>query len=165
MSLKDLIFQKGGIGVSMSRQETIERLNPLIEQHMALNHGYNFAIAHLSERPIADDLAALQKVARVDVGKLMETVFSCGGVAYNGVDLEPDDFHLGADDDAILFALLDEEQALLKALIEAMTLPHQIRTRAILNVVQTNSQQRVNYLKNQTMRRRRKPARDFDSED
>ncbi len=160
MSLKDLIFQKGGIGVSMSRRETVERLNPLIKQHMALNHGHNFVVAHLGARAVADDLAALQKVARVDVGKLMETVFSCGGVAYNGVDLEPEDFHLGDDDDAMLFELLDREQAFLQALTEELTQPHQIRTKAVLTLLQTNSQQRVTYLKEQTRRRRRKPMRE-----
>lgn len=155
MSLKDLIFQKGGIGVSMSREETVERLNPLIEQHMAINHGYNFAINNLSESTVADALSGHQRIARMDVGKMMETVLSCGGVAYNGVDMEPSDFNLGDNDDAVLFSLHDQERDFSHALQEELKLGHQIRSKAILNVVLSNSQKRYQYLKEATMRRRR----------
>jgi hypothetical protein len=158
MSLKDLIFQKGGIGVSMSREETIERLNPLIKQHMKLNHAYNDVIARLSDRAIADELAAQQRTARMDVGKLMETVLSAGGLAYNGVDLEPDSVHLGDDDDTMLFALRDLEETFLKTVSDASTPDHQIRSKAILGVVENNSRQRFSVLKDHTNRRRRKTS-------
>ncbi len=155
MGLKELIFNKGGIGVSMSRQETVERLNPLIAHHMAVNHAYQYAVTHLEARDVADELARLQKIARVDVGKLMESVFSAGGTAYNGVDLEPEDFALGDGDDAQLYDLLDREQAFLRALDDESSQPHQIRTTAILNVVRANSRQRIEVLKQNTLQRRR----------
>ena len=160
MGLKEALLNKGWAGRTLSRAETAERLNPLIKQHMALNHYHNYAINNLSkdEQEIADDLATFQKVARVDVGKLMETVFSCGGVAYNGVDMEPEDFKLGNEDNKMLFQLLDLEHEFLNTLAEEVTLNHQIRTKAILNILLTNSQDRLHYLKVQTKRRRR-PAR------
>jgi hypothetical protein len=158
MSLKDLIFQKGGIGVSISRAETVARLNPLIKQHMMLNHAYNNAIARLDDRAIADELAAQQRTARMDVGKLMETVFSAGGQAYNGVDLEPDTFYLGDHDDDMLFALRDQEEAFLQMVSDALTPDHQIRSKAILGVVENNSRQRFSILKHYTNRRHRKTS-------
>jgi hypothetical protein len=155
MGLKELIFNKGGIGPSMNRRETVERLNPLIRQHMELNHYYNFAINTVTDPSAAATLSDLQKVARADVGKLMETVFSCGGVAFNGVELEPEDFTLSDEDDAMLFALRDHEDAFSEAVEADLELDHQIRSKAILNLVLTNSQKRLNVLKTLTQRRRR----------
>lgn len=158
MSLKDLIFQKGGIGQSLSRQDTIDRLNPLIKQHMELNHAHNAVIGALSDADLAAALSAEQRIARMDVGKMMETVFSAGGVAYNGVELEPASYHLGDTDDDMLFELLDRETALRDAVdaeFKLDGLEHQIRTKAILNNVLTHSQQRLDLLKTATKRRRR----------
>ena len=154
--VKQVLLKKGWAGRTISRQETIERLNPLVEQHMALNHAYNYVIAACSEQDITDHLAGFQKVARVDVGKLMETVFSCGGVAYNGVDMEPEDYTLDEDDDEMLFQLRDQEQAFRDALAAEDDLEHQMRTRALLTLLQTNSQERLDYLKVNTKRRRRR---------
>lgn len=159
MSLKDLIFQKGGIGQSLSRQDTIDRLNPLIKQHMELNHAHNAVIGALSDADLGAALAAEQRIGRMDVGKLMETVFSAGGVAYNGVELEPSSYHLGDTDDDMLFELLDRETALRDAVdaeFKLDGLEHQIRTKAILNNVLTHSQQRLDLLKTATKRRRRR---------
>jgi hypothetical protein len=156
--VKSALLKKGWAGRTLSRPETVERLNPLIKQHMALNHAYTYVINTCTEPDVTEALAASQKVARVDVGKLMETVFSCGGVAYNGVDLEPEDFALAPDDDAMLFALRDQEEAFRDALAEELTLEHQMRTRAVLTRLQTNSQKRLDYLKINTKRRRPKAA-------
>lgn len=155
MGLKDLIFNKGGIGPSLSRRETVERLNPLIRQHMELNLYYNFVIDHVTDPTAAASLSDLQKVARADVGKMMETVFSCGGVAFNGVELEPDTYTLPEDDDAMLFALRDHEESFSELIEADLDHDHQIRTKAILNLVLTNSQMRLNTLKSLTKRRRR----------
>ena len=156
MSLKDLIFQKGGIGQSLSRQDTIDRLNPLIKQHMELNHAHNAVIGALSDADLGAALSAEQRIARMDVGKLMESVFSAGGVAYNGVELEPSSYHLGDTDDDMLFELLDRETALRDAEFKLNGLEHQIRTKAILSNVLTHSQQRLDLLKTATKRRRRR---------
>ena len=154
MSLKDLIFQKGGIGVSLSRQETVERLNPLIQEHMALNHTYAYAINHTSEAEVSERLASFQKKARVDVGKLMETVLSAGGVAYNGVDMEPEDYTL--NDDNLLFELRDREKAWQDRLNDELSEHnHQIRTKAVLTLLRDNSAERLDYLRGLTRARRR----------
>ena len=156
MGLKEVILQKGWAGRTLSREETIAQINPVIKQHMALNHAYNHVIAHCTEQDVTAHLAGFQRTARMDVGKLMETVFSCGGVAYNGVDMEPGDFNLGTDNDEMLFQLLDREQAFREALAQALALEHQMHTRAILTLLHTNSQERYDYLKVNTKRRRRK---------
>lgn len=154
-----LIFNRGGIGTSMSRAETVEHINPLIEQHMRLNKSYDYAIDHLSDEEIVERLEALQKTARTDVGKLSETVLSAGGSAYNGVELRNETFDLGDDDTEILFQLRDREQEFQNALTEELDLNHQIRTEAILENVRAHSAERLDYLKGVTKtRHRRTPA-------
>lgn len=155
MGLKELLLQKGWAGQTLSRDETIERLNPIIRQHMELNHAYNYVIAHCSEKDVTDALSAFQKVARVDVGKFMETVLSCGGRAYNGVDLDPDAVDLGQDDDEMLLQLRDLESAFRDTLSAEKDVEHQMRTRAVLALIDANCQKRLDYLKVNTKRRRR----------
>lgn len=154
--VKQALLKQGWAGRTLSREETIARLNPLIEHHMALNHAYNYVVAACSEQDVTERLAGLQKKARADVGKLMETVFSCGGAAYNGVAMNPDDFALDADDDEMLFQLRDQEQAFYDALAGEAAFEHQMRTRAILAALKTNSEERLDYLKVNTKRRRRR---------
>jgi len=156
--VKSALLKKGWAGRTLSREETVERLNPLIKQHMALNHAYTYVVGACSEEDVAAALAGMQKTARIDVGKLMETVFSCGGVAYNGVDMEPEAFALDPEDNEMLFELRDQEQAFRDALAEELTLEHQMRTRAVLTRLQTNSQKRFDYLKVNTKKRRPKAA-------
>jgi hypothetical protein len=155
-SLVRLLFNRGGIGPSISRSETIERVNPLIEQHVRLNHHYEYVIQHSGDADAVATLKDLQKTARADVGKLSEIVFSCGGTAYNGTDLEPGDFDLGDDDTEMLFQLQDLEEAF-KADVdrEIDEVDHQIRTRAILEVVQKNSDERLTTLRTMTKRKHR----------
>lgn len=153
-----LLFNRGGIGPSMSRAETVERINPLIEQHMRLNRHYDVAIDMLQDTQIADRLRAFQKTARADVGKLGETVLSAGGVAYNGVELRDVTFDVGDDDTDALFTLRDREQALHDAVTAELDNNHQMRTRAILEVVQGNSAERLDYLKGVTKSRHRRTA-------
>ncbi len=142
-----LLFNRGGIGPAMSRAETVEHVNPLIEQHMRLNRSYERVTALLDDVEIAGDLKRLQKTARADVGKLSETVLSAGGVAYNGVELRTWTPDLGTTDAERLAQLLEMEQAFQDDLNEELELNHQIRTEAILEVVQSNSGERLGTLK------------------
>jgi uncharacterized protein (DUF697 family) len=151
-----LLFNRGGFGQSMSRAETIEHVNPILEQHTRLNRCYNQVIDALSDDEIASELQAAQKTARADVGKLAETVLSAGGTAYNGVDLRGVTFDLGETETDMLFALRDREQALHDAVTDDLDENHQMRTRAILEVVQANSAERLDYLKGVTKRRHRR---------
>ena len=155
----DFILNKGGAGISMPRHETIDRVNPIIEAHVRLNHAYEDAMRRLGNPDVVGQLEAFQKIARADVGKLNETVFSAGGVAYNGTDVEPGSVTLdgGEDDEDLLAALQDREGAFLDRLAEEFDLKpeHHIRTQAILSVVRANSRSRLDYLKGLTKRRRR----------
>ena len=38
--IKSTILKKGWAGKTISREETVQKLNPLIEAHVALNHAY-----------------------------------------------------------------------------------------------------------------------------
>lgn len=153
--LKRLIFNRGGIGKALTREETVDRLNPILEQHTRLNRSYDAVIRDLSDRDVAQTLEQLQKTARTDAGKLSETILSAGGGPYTGTDLEPEDFDLGSDDDEMLFELRDLEQALYDTVTEERDRNHQMRTDAILQVVQNNSEERLDYLKEHTRHRRR----------
>jgi len=146
-TLKELLLGRGWAGKTISREETVERINPLIEQHIKLNHYYRAASRSHSNAEVSRRLEDLLKTARTDVGKLSETVFSAGGSAYNGTDLEPEDFDLGDEDAEMLSALRDLEKDFHEAVThERNEVEHQMRTRAILEVVQGNSDERLDTL-------------------
>lgn len=147
MGLKELLLNKGWAGKTLSRQETVERINPLIRRHHELNRSYDFAIGHLDDRAASEQLNTFQKTARADVGKLSETVLSAGGVSYNGTDLEPEAFDLGSDDAAILRELARIESEFADMLNDELELEHQIRTRAILGAVLLNTRTRLDYVR------------------
>lgn len=158
-SLKDLLLGKGWAGTTISRDETIERLNPLIQQFMEINQSYRAVIRTHDDPSVVQALEDLQKTARTDVGKLSETVLSCGGAAYNGTDLDPEDFDVDGDGAEMVFHLQDLEDAFQDALeTELNDVEHQMRTRAILNVVLTNSEQRLDTLRSLTRGARRSTA-------
>lgn len=154
--LKELLLQKGWAGKTISRQETIDRLNPIIEQHIRLNYAYDAAERNTKNTRFGAGIATHQKVARADVGKLAETVFSCGGTAYNGTELEPSDFDTRESDVAMVEHLLELEQGFQETLESEKKLEHQMRTRAILGVLKKNSDDRLDFLR-ETNKEIRKP--------
>ena len=146
----NFVLNKGWAGKSLSRQETVERLNPLIRLHVELNHAYSNVAQHFSDADFSSELDRLQKTARTDVGKLRETVLSCGGVAYSGVDLEPEDFDFGDSDETMVSRLQEQEQALLDQTEEELGLngiEHHMRTKAILENLRNHSRERLDFLK------------------
>ena len=155
MGFKEAFLNKGWAGTTISRQETVERINPVIRAHSELNHLYDYAVNHVSTREAARELEVLQKTARADVGKLSETVLSAGGVSYNGVDLEPGDFALAGGEGKLLDGLLEKEDQFQSLVSDELKENHQIRTRAILSVVQANSQKRLEYLRSLAKKIRR----------
>jgi hypothetical protein len=89
----------------------------------------------------------VQKTARADVGKLNETILSCGGSPENGTDLEPEDFNLGTDELEMLYQLQDLETEFKEALThERSEIDHQMRTRGILEALRSNSSERLELL-------------------
>lgn len=145
--LKELLLQKGWAGKTISRPETIGRLNPIIERLIRLNHSYDAVERTTRSAQLAAGIAAHQKIARADVGKLAETVFSCGGTAYNGTDLEPSDFDLGKSNISMLENLIELEQDFQKTLEAEKEIEHHMRTRAILSVLKKNSNDRLDFLR------------------
>ena len=139
--IKSAVLKKGWAGRTISRSETARRLNPLITAHMALNHWYNDAIARYPDQQVSQELDQLQKQARTDVGKMLEVVFSCGGVPPNGTDMKPDQFAL--PNSSMLATLQGHEEAFLESLQEEKTIEHQIRTEAVINHLIASSQARL----------------------
>jgi hypothetical protein len=157
MGLKDVLLKQGWAGTTISRAETIDRINPLLAQQTRLYHAYQYVLAHLTDPSVAAALDDTQKTMRADLGKLAETVFSSGGVAYNGTDLEPGSGALSGEDAALLSALLEQEHAFQEALAAEDRIEHQMRSRAILGVQRANSQQRLRLLND--LARKRSPRR------
>ncbi len=155
MGLKAAFLNKGWAGRTMSRKETIERFNPLIRMHYELNHAYDYAINHVPDVEVAGRLDALQRTARADLGKFSETVLSAGGVAYNGVDLDPQDFSLSDEEGPMVHQLRDLEEIFHQRIADELVENHQIRSRAVLSVVQSNSAARRDYLRGVSKKYRR----------
>ncbi len=145
--LKELLLQKGWAGKTISRMETADRLNPLIRQLIELNYTYDAAARATSMPELAEGIDKQQKTSRADVGKLAETVFSCGGTAYNGTDIEPQRFSVGGTDRELIGSLLESEQAMLRAIDSESHIEHQMRTRAILSVLRQNGEDRLDFLR------------------
>lgn len=144
--VKAALLKKGWMGRTISRSETVDRINGLIRRHMALNHAYQSVADSASDADVVSAITAQQKASRLDVEKLMETVFSAGGVAYNGVDMEPGDFALEGDTTAALRTLKDHEAAFMQALRKESNIEHHMRTRAVLERLLKSSQKRTSLL-------------------
>lgn len=147
MGLKDAFLNKGWAGRTLSRQETVEQINPLLRRNHELNLRYEHAVRALDDREAAETINTFMKTARADVGKLSETVLSAGQPAYTGVDLEPTDFEFGDDDHSIVEELLEAEERFQQLLADEFELEHQMRTRAVLSVVRENSRVRLDFLR------------------
>ena len=145
--IKEVLLGRGWAGKTVSRAETVERLNPLLLQFLKLNHNYEYVIRTHSDTAATEALKRVQKTARADVGKLNETILSCGGSPENGTNLEPEDFDLGTDELEMLYRLEDLETEFNEALVhERKEIEHQMRTRGILEALKSNSDERLTLL-------------------
>jgi len=145
--IKEFLLNRGWAGQTLSRSETVERLRPLVQQHIELNHHYGAAARHCDDARVVDVLERLLKTARTDVGKLSETVLSCGGTPPNGTELEPEDFALRGTLLDLFETLHALETEFNDALAQELDLEHQMRTRGVLEAIKSNSQDRLNALK------------------
>jgi len=143
MGIKELLLQKGWAGRTISRDETVDRLNPIIRIMTEMMHRYAGVreAASAEERP---DIERVMKTLRADIGKVAETVFSCGGTAYSGTELEADEF-AGGDDGWT--SLRDAEDVLAASLREQQNVEHRMRTRAILAKVAENHEDRMKLIR------------------
>lgn len=152
--IKSLFLNKGWAGKTLSRAETAARLNPLIRAHCALNHSHECAVRALENREAADKLAALQRMARMDAGKLSEVVLSAGSAPFSGASTEPEAFNPGASDREIARALGKLEGDFEELLRDELEIAHQMRTRAILSAVLANTRNRRKYVRKLALQRR-----------
>lgn len=144
MGIKELLLQKGWAGRTISRDETIERLNPIISIMTEVLHRYA-AVRDEADAAVRTEIDRVMKTLGMDIGKVAETVFSCGGTAYSGTDLDPDAFVAGDDG---WKTLRDAEDVLASALRDEQDVEHQMRTRAILAKVAENQDDRMNLIRN-----------------
>jgi len=144
VGIKELLLKKGWAGRTIDRQQTIDRIDPLIKIMNELMQLYGAAAREHTEGELFETIDAHLKTLRMDIGKMCEIVFSSGGAAYNGTDLTPEDFDLGA---LLADAITGKEAALEVALKEESELEHQMRSRAILEIVENNQKMRLNALR------------------
>lgn len=151
--IKEAILNRGWAGPTLSRSDTAEHLNALIEEHTRLNRYYTAAIETYDDDRVVDVLERLQKTARTDIAKLAETVLSCGATPYYGTELEAADFEVDENPIALLDRLTDLETDLNQALDhEIDEVEHQMRTRGVLEAVRSNSTDRLEALESLTRR-------------
>ena len=143
MGIKDLFLKQGWAGKTIGRQETFERLNPIIRTANELMQHLTALAASSTDADVKTRIEAALRTHRMDIGKLCETVFSCGGVAYSGTDLNPTDYVNSTPADIVRIDAELAEQLASEGKIE-----HQMRTRAILGVLEENHRSRKNSLRN-----------------
>ncbi|MFT4604689.1 MAG: hypothetical protein ACI9W4_001422 [Rhodothermales bacterium] len=143
MGIKDLLLNKGWAGRTIGRPETTDRVNPIIMDLTGLMHFYEDAATRLGGAA-AGEIHVSLRTLRGDIGKLCETVFSAGGVAYSGTDIEPGSLKLS---DSLFEELADRERAFCASLVEEGEVEHQMRTRAILAVAGSNGATRLKMLR------------------
>ena len=128
------ILNKGGAGNYISREESAERLRPIIADHLSLLRDYDHVakrLAHAEARQRFNDVV-LPNV-RTELNKLYETILSHGGVAPTGAEMDWTDSGLAGSDAEMLKALQQRDTAYGQSLRDEMdAVHHQERTRAIL---------------------------------
>lgn len=140
-------LNKGGAGRSLSREDTVEALNPLVVHHAALIDAYDLALRTLADRDAAQEIERVMNRLRTELVKLKESVLASGGVPPNGVGRAAID-PLGNNDADVLRTLAERESAYRGALKDALGYPHhQIRTIAILQNNVTGSTERTAVLR------------------
>jgi len=144
MGIKGLILKKGWAGRTLGRQQTVHRIDPLIRIMNELMQLYGGAARDDAHAEHFEKIEASLRTLRMDIGKMCEIVYSSGGVAYNGTDLNPDDFDLG---DGLSAAITGKEAALEVALKDEAGIEHQMRSRAILENVEENQKTRLKALR------------------
>jgi hypothetical protein len=142
MGLKDLILNKGWAGRTLDRTDTAERINALMHPLVELMYHYEAGLGGNDPESVSEGLHSALSMLRADIGKLGEIVYSCGGVAYTGVDIDP--ASIGTS--GAWPAVLDRERAFLSLLQEERDVEHQMRARAVIGAVATGCKARISRL-------------------
>lgn len=145
--MKELFLKKGWAGKTISRQETVERLNPILRRHNALLLSHGDATGIISESDANRQYERYLNMMRADSGKLSESILSCGGAPELGAGAgNPTSTSTSSSDDRIS-SLIDDEQQFLSVIDDELKANHQMRTRAVLGAVQKNTRERLSFLK------------------
>lgn len=141
------ILNKGGAGRYISRAESVERLRPISERHLALLRTYDGVLAGMADGPAKEQIEAMMPYLRTEVAKISETILSLGGTPASGVDQDPAG-DIGLSLKERVDALLRAENGFGGTLREEVdAVHHQERTRAILNHNAEASTSRINLLR------------------
>lgn len=141
------LLNRGGAGFTISRAETADRLRPLVERHLDLLQSYSAALPRLRRLAGGESIVGLMPYLRTDLSKLYESIYSAGGTAPTGTGT---DFGASAtgSDTRVLDHLLDAEKATREAAFDEIdAVHHQERTRAILRLLVTGSEARLDRLR------------------
>jgi hypothetical protein len=114
---------------------------------------YSALLPRVEDREIAHRLGPLMPFFRTELGKLYESIFSAGGTAPTGVDL---DFHGGiqhAARDPLGILVAGEREFGRGVADEIDAVHHQERTRAILKAIAAGSNGRMEVLRELAGRR------------
>lgn len=128
------ILNKGGAGRYISREESVDRLQPIVESQLQLLRAYDHVGKRLENGPARQRFedVVLPNI-RTELNKLYETVFSLGGAAPTGSGAEWNVDGFDGSDETMLKALLGRDREFGRMLSEEMdAVHHQERTRAIL---------------------------------
>ena len=127
------VLNKGGAGRYISRQESVERLQPIAQRHLDLLLAYDRHLDTLPDGPARVQIEAMMPYLRTEVSKMSETILSLGGTPPSGAGEMGASAAPPSDRDPVR-AFLDAETDFGGALRdEADSVHHQERTRAILN--------------------------------
>ncbi len=127
------ILNKGGAGRYISREASIERLTPIVDEHLRLFATYEAALDGMEATHDKAAIEALLPFYRTEMAKIYETMFSLGGSASTGAHGAPEVDPVGSTTAERVKAIIKAEnefQDKLSAEVDAVH--HQERTRAIL---------------------------------
>lgn len=148
------ILNKGGAGRYISREHTVERLQPVAQRHLDLMYEYEGILGGMASGASKERLEAMMPYLRTEVAKMSETILSLGGTPPNGVRRTPGGA-VGVADDMAGRSMADRVDALRDAETdfsgairdEVDSVHHQERTRAILTHNAEASDARVGLLR------------------
>ena len=143
------VLNKGGAGNYISREASVERLQPVIADQLDLLRAYDHVAKRISDPGVRQRMedVVLPNI-RTELNKLYETIFSLGGSAPTGSEMDWTAENLDGSDAHMLKAMLDRDARFGRSLTEEMdAVHHQERTRAILGHNAAKAEDRSNMLR------------------
>ena len=141
------VLNKGGWGLSLTRADSVETLQPILRAHYKMLNAYEFA-RQQAGNGFPDRVEGSLRTLRTDIGKIAETILSFGGTPYNGTDIEPGATGDTSASPAQRIERLEETERDLYGLLEnGMNVPQQIRTLSTLKLLRNHSDERISVLR------------------